>query len=49
MNYRIISKIADISKTIMARDYKGFGTSTETQNGVIERYNNCWESSSLDI
>lgn len=37
INYCIFHKQIDIAKTIMARDYKGFGTSSETQNGVIER------------
>lgn len=37
INYRVFRKQIDIAKTIMARDYKGFGTSSETQNGVIER------------
>ena len=38
MNYNRIDSINDsTAKTIMARDYKGFGTSVETQNGVIEK------------
>ena len=37
MNYNRVDSINDnIAKTITARDYKGFGTSVETQNGVIE-------------
>lgn len=37
MNYSRIDSISnDTAKAIMARDYKGFGTSAETQNGVIE-------------
>ena len=26
----------DVAKTLMARDYKGFGTGFDVQNGVIE-------------
>lgn len=33
---RIDAVETDIARTLMARDYKGFGTGTETQNGVIE-------------
>lgn len=36
MNYREVGNEIDKAKTIMARDYKGFGTSNEKQNGVIE-------------
>ena len=37
LNYKRIGKM-DVAEaqTIMARDYKGFGTGNETQNGVIE-------------
>ena len=28
----------DISRSIMAQTYKGFGTSNQTQNGVIEQW-----------
>lgn len=38
MNYNRVDRINDdTAKAIMARDYKGFGTSVETQNGVIEK------------
>ena len=37
MNYNRIEKIDnDIAKTLMARDYKGFNTGFDVQNGVIE-------------
>lgn len=36
LNYKDVGKQLDTAKTIMARDYKGFGTSSEKQNGVIE-------------
>ena len=36
MNYREVGNEIDKAETIMARDYKGFGTSNEKQNGVIE-------------
>ncbi len=37
MNYNRVDSINDnTAKTIIARDYKGFGTSFETQNGVID-------------
>ena len=37
LNYRRIEKMGvENAQTIMARDYKGFGTGHETQNGVIE-------------
>gem|GEM_PF-5731085 len=36
-NYRRIDKVnIDVAKTLCARDYKGFGTGFDTQNGVIE-------------
>lgn len=35
MNYKRIDKISDTALTITARDYKGFGTGTQVQNGVI--------------
>ena len=31
-----IEKQIDIATTLMARDYKGFGTGFDTMNGVIE-------------
>ena len=38
MNYRKIDVVGvEVAKTLCARDYKGFGTGNETQNGVIER------------
>lgn len=37
MNYTRIDKFSDVAKTIMARDYKGFNTGFDTQNGVIEK------------
>lgn len=37
MNYNRIEKIDnDVAKTLCARDYKGFGTGFDVQNGVIE-------------
>lgn len=36
MNGNRVDKQSDIAKTLMARDYKGFGTGFDTQNGVIE-------------
>lgn len=36
MNYNRISKPLQTAITIMAREYKGFGGSTELSNGVIE-------------
>lgn len=35
-NYCGIERVTDVAKVINARDYKGFGTSVQTQNGVIE-------------
>lgn len=36
MNYNKVEKVNnDVAKT-MARDYKGFGTGFDMQNGVIE-------------
>ena len=35
-NYKSIERITDVATTICARDYKGFGTSGQYQNGVIE-------------
>ena len=49
MNYRTIERSADISRTVLARDYKGFGSSHETSNGIIERYDYIRESSPIDI
>ena len=41
VNYKRVYKIdVEIATTLMARDYKGFGGSTEYSNGVIE----LWES-----
>lgn len=36
MNYNVVTKPIEIAQTICARDYKGFGTGSETMNGVIE-------------
>lgn len=37
MNYNRIEKVDnDVAKTLCARDYKGFGTGFDVQNGVIE-------------
>lgn len=36
MNGKRIESQTNIAKTLMARDYKGFGTGFDTQNGVIE-------------
>lgn len=36
MNGNRVDKQSDIAKTLMARDYKGFGTGFDTQNGIIE-------------
>lgn len=37
LNYKRIDSVKEnIAKTITSRDYKGFGTGFETQNGVIE-------------
>ena len=37
MNYKRIDSIGnETAKTLMARDYKGFGTGFDVQNGVIE-------------
>ena len=47
-NYNKIDKKADIACTIMSRDYKGFGTSGETQNGVIESRNEIIVAGSLN-
>ena len=35
-NYTKIDRLTDIATTICARDFKGFGTSGQAQNGVIE-------------
>ena len=35
-NYSNVERVTDVAKTICSRDYKGFGTSSQTQNGVIE-------------
>ena len=40
MNYKRIEGKIDIAKTIMSRDYKGFNTGFDTQNGVIEKCQN---------
>ena len=38
LNYNRVDVIGNIcAKTLCARDYKGFGTGFDTQNGVIER------------
>ena len=40
LNYRRIDSVDEnIAKTLTARDYKGFNTGFETQNGVIETLN----------
>ena len=37
MNYNKVEKVDnDVAKTLMARDYKGFGSGFDVQNGVIE-------------
>ena len=37
MNFNKVEKVDnDVAKTLMARDYKGFGTGFDVQNGVIE-------------
>lgn len=37
MNYRRIEETdTKVAKTLCARDYKGFGTGFDTQNGVVE-------------
>nr|DAQ89245.1 MAG TPA: hypothetical protein [Caudoviricetes sp.] len=37
MNYNEVRKIDnECAKTLCARDYKGFGTGFDVQNGVIE-------------
>ena len=37
MNYRRIEETdTEVAKTLTARDYKGFGTGFDTQNGVVE-------------
>mgnify|MGYP006988878401 CR=1 FL=1 len=38
MNYKRIEEKTDIAKTLMARDYKGFNTGFDTQNGIIEKW-----------
>ena len=35
-NYKSIEQITDVATTICARDFKGFGTSGQKQNGVME-------------
>ena len=40
MNYTRIDGYIDIAKTIMSRDYKGFNTGFDTQNGIIEECQN---------
>lgn len=36
-NYRKIDGInVDVARTLLSRDYKGFGTGSETSNGVLE-------------
>ena len=37
MNYKRIECQTDVAKTLMARDYKGFNTGFDTQNGIIEK------------
>ena len=38
LSYNRVDVIGNIcAKTLCARDYKGFGTGFDTQNGVIER------------
>lgn len=38
LNYTRIETVGNsCAKTLMARDYKGFGTGFDTQNGVIEK------------
>ena len=38
VNYRRFDGFNSISRTIMAQCYKGFGSSVQTQNGVIEKH-----------
>ena len=35
-NYNHITPPIEYARTLMARDYKGFGTSNETSNAVLE-------------
>ena len=35
VNYRKISSVIDIALTCMARDWRGFGSSSEMSNGVL--------------
>lgn len=35
-NNRVDEMGTNQAKTLMARDYKGFGTGFDTQNGVVE-------------
>lgn len=36
-NYNKIERIeVDVARTLLSRDYKGFGSSNETSNGVVE-------------
>ena len=36
MNTKTAGKPLDIALSVMARDYKGFGSSHELSNGVVE-------------
>ena len=37
LNYNYVKKVdCDVALTLTARDYKGFGTGYDAQNGVIE-------------
>ena len=36
MNYERVDGRTDVAKTLLARDYKGFGTGFDTQNGIVE-------------
>ena len=38
VNYKRFDGFADIARSVMTQCYKGFGTSVQTQNGVIEKH-----------
>ena len=38
VNYNKVDNVnVDVARTILSRDYKGFGSSNETSNGVLEK------------
>lgn len=43
LNLKTVGNITDNCKTLMARDYKGFGAGHEMQTGVIK-----WKSTNED-